>query len=425
MKLISIILFSLMFIMLSCSNRDNSIISEIPTGYGKISKIDLNRIPVEIRELKLSELINDFQLNPLETKKECMISNTTIEFSRDFIFVGTQNFPGAAILYRFDKKGTFINEIGKSGRGPGEHMGYLADVIHCYEGSNRVLVSWGGGPGEKPQLFNYAGTLIQEIDQPFHHRYLDRWSDSVWFSPGAFAGKPMTNSDSVAIVFYNSNGNILKKIPRRLYPQKNLTEYTPSVGAPSLYKYSDGWRLFMEGNDTIFKIVDMNLIPVAILVNTQDVLPYNKPVISDELPGKYSLEILAENSNNLYIDRTVIKKVDLRQFSPGQWGGSFTNDHQLLIIDKKSGKANLFRITDDIFNLFPEEIFSQILKWQGDKIFFSVPPIFISKLLKERKINNVNNDSARAIIEKLETIPPDDNPVIFIFSLKDRVKIAD
>lgn len=425
MKQKTISALTVMIFLLSCSNKDNSIISEIQTENGKISRIDFNLIPAEIKELKLSDLINDFRFIPLETKKECLISNTMIEFSSDFIFVGTQNFPGAARLYRFDKNGKFINEIGKSGQGPGEHIGYLADVIHSYEDNNTVLVSWGGGQGEKPQLFNIDGTLIEEINLPFRLRYINKWSDSIWFSPGAFAGNAKMISDSIALVFYNSNGKILKKIPRRLYPPKNLSEYTPTPWAPSIYKYNDHWRLFMEGNDTIFKIVDMNLIPISVLASTKDILPYNKPVSADELPGKYHIRILAENNNNLYIDKSVIKKVDLKQFSPGQWGGSFTNDDQLIIIDKKSNKASNLKITDDIFHLFPDELFSQLLKWQDDRLFFSVPPIFITKLLKELDIETLDNKSAIETIEKLKIIPSDDNPVIFTFSLKDRVRILD
>jgi hypothetical protein len=353
-----------------------------------------------------------------------MISNTTIEFSRDFIFVGTQNFPGAARLYKFDRNGNFINEIGKSGRGPGEHTGYSADIIHSYESNNTVLISW-DGQGEKPQLFDINGTLIKEINSPDRFRYIDKWSDSIWFSTGSFAGNARMIQDSFALVFYNTYGKIIKKIPRRIYPPKNLSEYTPTPWAPSLYKYDDHWRLFMQGNDTIFKIFNMNLIPIAVLVQTQDALPYNKPMSIDQLPGKYSLKILAESSSNLFLEKSVIIKAELSQFSPGQWGGGFTNDDQLLIIDKKSNQANICKITDDIFHLFPNELFSQILNWKDNKIFFAIPPNFITKLIKELKMETVTNRAAVDILENLKTIPEDDNPVIFTFSLKDRVKLTD
>jgi len=412
------------FIFLSaCSNNDNQVIKEVSTGSGKISQILTEKITDEPKEFKLSELISDFQVIPLETKPECMISNTQIVFSKEFILVGTQNFPGAARLYRFDNTGKFLNEYGKSGQGPGEHIGYMADVIHCYENEKNILVKW-VGTSEKPQLFDFNGTFLREIDQPYELvRYIEKWSDSVWFSTGLMAGKVRLAVDSFALVFYNSDGKILRKVPRREFPPQNYAGYTPGTSDPSLYKYNNEWRLYMQGNDTVFKIVDYKLLPVAMIVPDNKTLPFNKPISSGELTGKNSFNILSETENNWFISKTIINKDELHEFRPGEWGGSFYTTRQLLMIDKKSKNGINTRLVDDIFYLFPPEALSGGLTWRNGKLFLGIQVTHLSKLMKDLQSEKITNQEAKTIIEKLKTLPEDNNPVIFSFTLKERVKL--
>jgi hypothetical protein len=406
-----------------CSSNDPFPLKEISTDYGKISQISLDKIPGEIKELKLSELIVDFKVIPLETKPECLISNTQIVFAKDFILVGTQNFPGAARLYQFDNDGKFIIEIGKPGKGPGEHIGYLADIIHCYEDNKTILVKW-IGTSEKPQLFDYNGTLIKEIKQPYDlTRYIDKWSDSIWFSIGAFAGNIRMQRDSFALVFYNDVGKILNVIARREYPPKNLTGYTPSPWGHSLYKVDDHWRLFMGGNDTIFDIHNMKLIPAGVIIPDQNVLPFNKTIAPSDLPGKTSYNILSETENNWFLEKTIIKTAEVTEFRPGEWGGSFNTDRQLIIIDKKSKKAINAFLVDDIFNMLPSELLNGRLNWQNDRLYFALQTINLTKMIRESLKDKITNPEAIKIMDKLKTIPEDSNPVIFSFSIKDRIKI--
>lgn len=416
--------FAAVFIY-GCSSNDNSPLKEISTDYGKISQISIDNIPVEIKELKLSDLISDFKAIPLETKTECLISNTQIVFAKDFILVGTQNVPGAARLYRFDNEGRFINEIGKPGQGPGEHIGYMADIIRCYEDNKTILVTW-TGTSEKPQLFDYNGNLLKEINQPFElSRYIDKWSDSVWFSTGAFAGNARLPRDSFALVFYNDDGRILNKIPRREFPPRSLSGYTPNPWGHSLYKVDNQWRFYMGGNDTIFNIINMKPIPAVVLVPDLNILPFNKTIAPSDLPGKTSYEILSETENSWFIEKTIIKTADVREFRPGEWGGSFNTDRQIIVIDKRSKKAIYAKLVDDIFNMFPSELINGRLTWQNDRIYFALQAINLKKMINELPKESITNPEAKKIIDKLQTIQEDSNPVIFSFLIKERIKIGD
>jgi hypothetical protein len=49
----------------------------------------------------------------------------------------------------------------------------------------------------------------------------------------------------------------------------------------------------------------------------------------------------------------------------------------------------------------------------------------LTKLIKELNKESLTNADAIKIIDKLRTIPEESNPVIFSFSIKDRIKLDD
>ena len=62
-------------LMSSCKDSEKNVLKEVIFRGDKITEIQFDNIPVEIREVRLSELFSDFQIIPLETKKECVIGN--------------------------------------------------------------------------------------------------------------------------------------------------------------------------------------------------------------------------------------------------------------------------------------------------------------------------------------------------------------
>jgi hypothetical protein len=372
-------LFILLTILSACSTVDNDqVLQEIAIKGGVLTEIHIGNISPEVQDVRLSELLEDFKFIPLETNEKCLISNTKIHFSEDYILVGTQNFPGTARLYRFDKNGNFIDEIGKAGRGPGENEGEVIEVINYCEENNTILAKW-TGRNDNPQLYNNNGTLLFDIqkpeNQPWHiFRDIYSWDDSIWFSSGSIAGQNITSlSDSVALIFYNKAGEIVRKIPRNSYPPER--EYSPPAWRSSVYKYENQWRLYMHGNDTVYNLVDMNLIPYAVLIPGINAYPYNKSITPEQLIGKYNLNILAETSSNWFISKNTTTEANAREFAPGKWGGQYSSESQLIIVDKKSKEAIIGRLTDDIFYFIPEEYLSMgLFEWQDNRVLFALPP---------------------------------------------------
>ncbi len=401
----------------ACSdNKSDRILREVPFNGGKLYEIHLELINPEVVDVKLSELIEGFQVIPLETNEKCLIQNTKIHFSENFIFAGTQNFPQTAMLYRFDKNGNFIDEFGKAGRGPGENEGNMVDYINYCEKSKTLRARW-FSRADKPQLFDNAGNLLFEINPPYTLNFnIHRLSDTIWFSTGHMAGIPRQQEDSIALVFYNRNGEILSQRKRNSFPPAR--GYSFGGFSKSLYKFDNSWKLYMPGNDTVFSLVDMNMIPYAVLIPDKNAIPFNQSILPEEMVGKYDLKILSETSNNWFIGKNVYTEVNVREFN-GNWGGSFNSEEQLVIVDKRSGKAILAKLTDDVFNMLPDEAIPQVLKWDNNLLYFALPPYMIGELTSGINMEELVFPRSREAIEMINKIPVENNPVIFTFSLKD------
>jgi len=408
----------------SCKDTENSVLSDISFHGRKITVINLDNIPSEVQEYKLSELFSDFQTIPLETRQECVIGNTKINFSKDFIFVGTQNFPGASKLYRFSKNGEFINEYGKEGRGPGEHEGYLPSQVIPFEEDSLLLVNWQGND-DNSQLFSFNGSFKGEVVLPMELLSdIYNWSDEEWFSFGNCAGRPEFQRDSCKLVFFNDQGKILKIIPRLKYPNTRTDDFTPYGGLNSIYRFNNQWKIYIPGVDTIFKLVDKNLIPTEILIRGKNGMPYNSIIAPEELTDKFDLKILAETNNNLLIQKHIIKSAETNQYKPGKWSVRIVPEYQMIIIDKKSNKATYAKLTDDIFQFLSDEFLKFRLEWTDNhRVYISVQAMDYLKAIKESE--SVDSITKEALIHrnKLKGITENSNPIILTFSLKERIRI--
>lgn len=408
----------------SCKENENSILRDVPYNGTKLTEINLDNIPPEVKEYKLSELFSDFQTIPLETKAECVIGNTKIQFSKDFIFVGTQNFPGAAKLYRFSKDGRFINEIGKEGRGPGEHQGYMPPHLIVFEKDSLMLVNWEGAE-ENAQFFSFRGAFSGEVVSPMELLSdIYYWSDNEWFCFGNCAGKPEFQRDSCKLVFFNNQGKILKIIPRLKYPDAKTEDYSPYGSQESIYRFNNQLKVYTAGIDTIFKLADRRLVPTEILNRGKNGMPYNSVMAPEQLAGKFDLSILAETENNLILQKHIIKSAKTKQYKPGKWSVLIVPEYQLIIIDKKSRNATYAKLKDDVFQFLPDDFLNRNPEWGDDRsVTISLQAMYYQKIIKESV--SADSLSGEAVIHrnKLKEITENSNPVILTFKLKDKIRI--
>ncbi len=411
----------ILLLLSGCTGSVDKVYEKTRGHNGGVQEVFLDRIQPDTLVLRASDIFSAFQAIPLETKEECLVTNVMLTVSDKDLFVGTQNFPGPARLYRFDKKGRFLNEIGRGGKGPGEHSGYMQSFCHYYDGDKTVLVNW---IGDDPQLFTLDGTLLKTIKMPYWGlENMFKWNEKEWFSTGTAGGIPHDARDSFLLCFFTDNGKITQSIPRTQYPPKTK-EYVPITWGNSVFTYNGQWNIYFPGIDTVFTIQDKELIPSCILHSGPKIQQYNKSISPQYLKGRFSLFIQGETKNNLFIQKSVITKADVKQYRPGRWGGAFDTKEALIIIDKKSGKGAVCKIKDDLFGFIPEKIF-QRLTWHPDgyvSFYLSIPRL--QEMIKNYENGHPDIPPENAArLKPLKALHEDDNPVIFLFRLKDYTRI--
>jgi len=110
------------------------------------------------REFNLSEIVNDVEYVKLETNDSCLLGDYCQAIVTPSHIICKQFRPSEDILI-FDRKGKFLNHVGRSGQGPGEYVGisYLAvnpllpEIIIADNTLNRL------------SRFSFSGSLINEV----------------------------------------------------------------------------------------------------------------------------------------------------------------------------------------------------------------------------------------------------------------------
>lgn len=86
-------------------------------------------------------VVENYRFIPLETSGKCLIKEITkIVFADNRIFILDRPNKNALI---FDGKGTFVNTLGREGRGPGEHLD-IWDMSYDEENNQIVLLDLSG-----------------------------------------------------------------------------------------------------------------------------------------------------------------------------------------------------------------------------------------------------------------------------------------
>jgi len=136
-RIYNIFIISCCFIFLASCRFGNKT-AEVDSDIYKLnvrSIIDSNEV-----NYYLSELTDEIKYVRLETDTSCFLKFINwLDIAQDYIFVS--DFNG---LYQFDKSGQFIREIGRIGKGPGEHNGRIRFAIDEYQNEVYIHSSFAG-----------------------------------------------------------------------------------------------------------------------------------------------------------------------------------------------------------------------------------------------------------------------------------------
>ena len=423
----TIALLSIAGLLFACgpkSQNDSEIFTTI--NGQKISLLRVDLAPDSATTVGWSALFEDVEMIPLETSEECMIMNSQTTFTDHSLILSTQIGMGDPCrVYEFGMDGRFIREIGGTGKGPGEHTGYFMEDA-TYHPNEKLLKVQFNGIYPHIQYFNDVGQLFEEIDCPVELvQDVARLEDDIYVVAGALAGRPEYLRDSASLFWFNKTGEIIKTLERVDYPPKNSSGYTPWGGRAALYQYDDNWHFHNPGDDTVYQLEGLNLIPQAIFKYGEKHTPINKIIDPQAWVGTYSVEIIGEREAYWILEKRVITKQKMNEYRPGQWGGEYGADYFNLIVDKTNGAVYNVKLTDDLLGFVPDDYSSEGIKFdplgQTYRIYQALDVVeWIDKGLEEGSIAEKKLAKVKALRDKIDE---ESNPVLFLFKERKEYKI--
>lgn len=126
----------------------------------------------EKKTVKLSELIEDFQIIRFENKDEAFFKSNWMYFSDNYICVRQKGAP----VKLFEKSGKYIGNVGNVGQGPGEYR-FIYDVLINEKAQNIYVVNFAGDYILRYDLTgNYLGKI--ELGEDINKGRLSLSSDA-------------------------------------------------------------------------------------------------------------------------------------------------------------------------------------------------------------------------------------------------------
>ena len=376
------ILFLILFILaLSCKKSVNE------------SNLNLKTIKLDDSTLakgsSIDELISEYFFVKLETKEESLITTIDkIQVSNDTLFIG--DFSQNAILI-FNIKGEFINKISRLGRGPGEYL-HIADFSLDPQSGNIVLLDLGT---RKLRTYKKNGEFVsQQQDIDFSVAGGDYFSiensgNYIYYRDnGVFPGSSLKNN----IFITDSHQNYINSGAPITDTFIGLAMGSIHIDADSSNTYV--WPAF---NDTIYRIDKGHLIKPYAKLDIQkkwdvkkseigkgpfkDIVEFHRKIRKYDFIYSYNSFVL--NENHILFEL-------------------FGDRYYLNIFDRRSNKNKVIK-----YPVFSEKKLALNLESGSHNDFFIV------------NLSAGNNNRIENMESVLgEKISPEDNPVLFFFSLK-------
>jgi len=384
---------------------------------------DLDNCKLSI-DLKLSDLIEDYRLVPLETTNESLLGEfrNIISLSGDFILIADRNN-----VYKFSEEGKFINKILKNGRGPGETSG---SCKYFFNKNNNILF-FEDDFVENENIRCYdvkSEKFLPSIKKCFSGRWLSFiiYQDSLIL--GSIEGVLRGDTNPYAVFAQNFKGQFLWGIesnktfiiPRSDINDNVLQRFVIYPGEKSIYlKY---WQ-----DDTLFALKDNGLTAYMIpeyknKIHKPNMMPFEGDIFINYEPCQNPTYMIMQYS--LFTGWT----------SEGSFNrANYKKDYYIL--NKTNGEYALIQSYFDDFtgNKF---IIGKSLKWtpgvdkeiplpktSKDGVVYAIYyPHELSKIDTE-----LRNRSFKDIFAQLENIKKNqketDNPVLLIGYPKKRLQI--
>lgn len=377
MKILTLLLL-IVVLSTNCTRPETIVQNETIISIRKGDDMDL---------IKLSSLFNQVEIIPLETNQSCLLRGTyQVAIYDDRVFV--MDYRSSTGVKVFSSSGEYIRAIGMKGKGPQEYV--RLSNFSVLPSENRIYLA--DPNGEKILVFDLDGSYLSHI--PLHmfsnevafynsEHYYEFRHDSHYLH--------LYNIESADTLHFISHTNRFAGTFRSFYPGVNgIMLFSPpyhdsiyTLGKDSItLKYAfDFGPYYLSGEEygaAIRKIGELRTPPNRII----SIGNYG------DFENYFVFDLMMEDNAKEYQQQTMIYNKETEIIS---------------IIDESS---------DDI--LF-SEIESPYFVSQDNKWVCSVSPLILKENL-DQIIQNKDFNYQDNIIEVINNLKEDDNPVLVIFS---------
>ena len=391
----------------------------------------------QIREVNLSELVDSITYLPLETRKECLLRNTSwFNYSPPYIICSRTVF---------DLNGKFIRIIGSIGQGPGEdptqYMGSIFMKGHFYSYGHKLI--------EYDENGKFTGKEIQLLSNTkSEFEIAERLSRIDWVSDWAPAGNNISIynlPDTVYTIDRNFNTLKAERVISPSIPKVKLNNVDYSGIKRAYTSNSDSALFYNYYNDTIYRVTENGLAPRWIVDLGEHKIPDEatltrqnelftdalmcihksrnssdrKAAIKDCLnnceltrltKGKKMIKAVYDTDNYIFIiwDEYVV--------SPALMGLEDQVYPQIAYYDKRTGETVAVKGRGFIDDIHHKETFFPRFGVYDNQLFAYFWPYELHEYIEEKQA--AGNKVDQALLDLSGKVDDEDNPIFMIAHLK-------
>ncbi|WP_308550512.1 6-bladed beta-propeller [uncultured Parabacteroides sp.] len=196
------------------------------------------------QELSLDALGMKVDAIPLETTNDCLIKNISVlEESHDFYWLISDN-----LIYKFDKSGHFLQQIGAIGQGPEEYVS--AKVIQPVEKEHSLYVM--DYFGRKMTVYDFDGRFLRSFKLPE-----ETWMDNFRYKNGKVYYLTTGNSVMPDLYCYDVQAARMDTLCKR-DREMGAEGY---MGQSFIYVLDGDMYTYHYFNDTVYRIDESKIEP--------------------------------------------------------------------------------------------------------------------------------------------------------------------
>ncbi|MCL3782663.1 6-bladed beta-propeller [Prolixibacteraceae bacterium JC049] len=230
----------------------------------------------------IDKITESIEYIPLDSGKQ--LSNIeNIKANGDGYWIKT-----AQGLFRYNKKGKYLNSIGRKGKGADEYIGIWDYEIDEIKNEVYILVH------NKVKVYDYSGKYIRQFSTPDQTGFNSfKWFNNHLYYPYEYGFKPLKN-------LYASTNNNGKSVQQQINGHEKEATFNVQYGHPQLIASNKSLYYWNLLNDTIYSISDNIIKPAYLWSKDQFRVSSNDLSSENNYRAKNSWQIIDFTASNRF-----------------------------------------------------------------------------------------------------------------------------